>query len=180
MLQNWSIPAQAHKSPESRLPVQSRTEHGKREAPTCRMQLTSDASSRTCASPTGLSLLLAASSAFLLALARDDLAQHDHTVAVHEGDTREALTILEGIAHEWLLRLEAALRHLVGLERVRVLHLFTASLLAHLPLQLADPARRAAATHETDRRVTNLDLVRNVEHLDLRVELPGLPPCTLR
>merc|ERR1740123_2698929 len=131
-------------------------------------------SSHMRASPTGHSLFLAASSALLLALARDDLAQHDHTVAVHEGDTREALTILEGIAHEWLLRLEAALRHLVGLERVRVLHLLTARLLAHLPLQLADPARRAAAPHETDRRVANLDLVRNVEHLDLRVEFPGL------
>ena len=50
-----------------------------------------------------------------------DLAQHYHTVAVHEGHPREALAILEGVAHKGLLRLEAALSHLIGLQRVRVL-----------------------------------------------------------
>merc|ERR1712107_536429 len=46
-----------------------------------------------------------------------------------------------------------------------------ALLLAHLPLQLADAARRAPAAHEADRGVADLDLVWDVEHLDLGVEL---------
>merc|ERR1719229_270984 len=64
------------------------------------------------------SLLLAARRALLLALARDNLPQHHDTVPVHEGDARKALAILEGVTDERLLRLEAALRHLVGLQRV--------------------------------------------------------------
>merc|ERR1712129_108532 len=97
-----------------------------------------------------LSLLLASGGGLLLALARDDLAQHDDAVAVHEGDPRQALTILEGVAHQGLLWLEAALSHLVGLERVRVLHLLAPRLLAHLPLELRDAAGRSAAAHETN------------------------------
>merc|ERR1712176_1491508 len=121
------------------------------------------------------SLLLAAGGALLLALARDDLAKHHHAVAVHEGHTRQALAILEGVADQRLLRLEAALCHLVGLQGVRALHLLAARLLAHLPLERGDTASRTAAADETDRRVADLDLVRDVQHLDLRVELPGLP-----
>merc|ERR1719204_2799654 len=124
--------------------------------------------------PVGYSLLLAARSALLLALARDHLPKHHDAIAVHEGDTRQALAILECVAHERLLRLEAALRHLVRLERVRVLHLLATRLLAHLPLQLADAAGGAAAAHEADRGVAGLDLVRDVEHLDLGVELTRL------
>merc|ERR1712186_149091 len=121
------------------------------------------------------SLLLATSTATLfLALAGDDLAKHHHTIAIHEGNAREALAILEGVADQWLLRLEAALSHLVRLQRVWVLHLLAARLLAHLPLELADAARRAAATHKTDRGIADLDLVRNIEHLDLCIELPCL------
>merc|ERR1712151_775497 len=68
------------------------------------------------------SLLLAASTArIFLALARDDLPKHHHPVAIHKGDAGEALAILEGVAHQGLLRLEAALRHLVRLQRVRIL-----------------------------------------------------------
>mmetsp|Transcript_14645 Transcript_14645/g.39179 ORF Transcript_14645/g.39179 Transcript_14645/m.39179 type:complete len:521 (+) Transcript_14645:50-1612(+) len=117
------------------------------------------------------SLLLAAGAALLLALARDDLAKHHNAVAVHERHARQALAVLEGVAHERLLRLEAALSHLVGLEGVGILHLLATRLLAHLPLQLADAARRAPAAHEADRGVADLDLVGDVEHLDLRVEL---------
>merc|ERR1712176_1471130 len=117
------------------------------------------------------SLLLAAGAALLLALARDHLTKHHHAVAVHERHARQALAVLEGVAHQRLLRLEAALSHLVGLEGVGVLHLLAARLLAHLPLQLADAARSAPAAHEADRGVADLDLVRDVEHLDLRVEL---------
>ena len=49
-----------------------------------------------------------------LALAAHHLAKHHHTVAVHEGNTGEALAVLEGVADQWLLWLEAALSHLVG------------------------------------------------------------------
>jgi len=59
------------------------------------------------------SLLLAALITFLLALTRDDLTQHHHTITIHESNTGQALAILERVAHKWLLRLEAALRHLV-------------------------------------------------------------------
>merc|ERR1719253_1566312 len=117
------------------------------------------------------SLLLAAGTALLLALAGDHLAKHHHPVAVHERDAGQALAVLEGVAHQRLLWLEAALSHLVGLEGVGVLHLLAARLLAHLPLQLADAACRAPAAHEADRGVADLDLVWDVEHLDLRVEL---------
>merc|ERR1719253_2561152 len=117
------------------------------------------------------SLLLAAGTALLLALAGDHLAKHHHPVAVHERDAGQALAVLEGVAHQRLLWLEAALSHLVGLEGVGVLHLLAVRLLAHLPLQLADAACRAPAAHETDRGVADLDLVWDVEHLDLRVEL---------
>merc|ERR1712099_219392 len=79
------------------------------------------------------SLLLATSSSLLFPLARDDLPKHDDTVAIHESNSRQALAILEGIAHKWLLRLEAALSHLVGLQRMRVLHLLTTRFLAHFP-----------------------------------------------
>merc|ERR1712039_914337 len=96
------------------------------------------------------SLLLATASAILLSLARDDLAQHDHAVAVHKGDAGEALAILEGVAYQRLLRLEAALSHLVGFQGVRIVHFFAARLLAHLPLELGDAAGRAPAAHETD------------------------------
>merc|ERR1711870_43464 len=121
------------------------------------------------------SLLLATgTAALLLALAGDDLAKHHHTIAIHEGNAREALAILEGVADQWLLWLEAALSHLVRLQRVWVLHLLAARLLTHLPLELGDAARRAAATHKADRGVANLDLVGDIEDLDLRIELLGL------
>merc|ERR1712217_616407 len=126
---------------------------------------------------TSASLLLLASARGLviLALARDDLAKHHHTITVHEGDAGEAFAILEGVAHQGLLRLEAALRHLVRLERVWILHFLAPGLLAHLPLELGDAACRAAATHEADWRVADLDLVWNIEDLNLSIELLRLP-----
>merc|ERR1711948_218428 len=69
------------------------------------------------------SLLLAACTTLLLALATHDLAQHHDTIAIHKSNAREALTVLESVAHQWLLRLEGALRHLIRLQGVR-LHLF--------------------------------------------------------
>merc|ERR1712087_693444 len=120
------------------------------------------------------SLLLAAGGSFLLALAGDHLAQHDHAIAVHERDARQALAILEGVAHQRLLRCKTALRHLVGLRGVGIIHLLAAGLLAHLPLELRDAASGPSAPHETDRRIANLDLVRDVQHLNLSVELAGL------
>merc|ERR1712217_753642 len=126
---------------------------------------------------TSASLLLAASatSRVVLALARDDLAKHHHTIAIHEGDAGETLAILEGVAHQGLLGLEAALRHLVRLQRVRILHLLATCLFAHLPLELGDAARRATATHEADWRVTDLDLIWNIEDLNLSIKLLRLP-----
>merc|ERR1712056_37255 len=126
-------------------------------------------------SATRLSLFLATCGALLLALAGDDLAQHHHTIAVHESDAGQALAILEGVANQRLLGLEAALRHLIGLERVRLLHFLAAGLLAHFPLQLGDSACRAAAANKANRRVPDLDFVRNVQDLDLRIKLPCLP-----
>merc|ERR1712176_590980 len=116
-------------------------------------------------------LLLASGAALLLALARDDFAQHHYAVPVHEGHARQALAILEGVADQRLLRRKAALGHLVGLQRVRIFHLLAASLLAHFPLELRDPARRPTAPHEANGRISHLDLVGNVQNLDLDIEL---------
>merc|ERR1712014_554790 len=121
------------------------------------------------------SLLLAASSSLGLLLAARHFAQHHDTVTVHESDTRKALAILEAVAHQRLLRLEAALRHLVGLQRVRILHLLATCFLAHLPDKLGDAACRSSASHEADWRVSSLDLIRDAQHLDLGVEFFRLP-----
>merc|ERR1712072_1229013 len=39
---------------------------------------------------------------FLLALAGHNLSKHHNTVAIHEGNAREALASLECISHKWL------------------------------------------------------------------------------
>merc|ERR1712039_505235 len=119
------------------------------------------------------SLLLAATD-ILLALTRNYLSEHDDTVAIHEGNAGETLAVLEAVAHKWLLWLEAALSHLVRLERVRLLKLLATGLLAHLPLEGRDTACGTAAAHETNWGVSNLDLVWNIKDLDLRCELLGL------
>merc|ERR1719408_742307 len=106
-----------------------------------------------------------------LELRRHDLAEHHHAVAVQERDARQALAVLERVHHERLLRREGQLRHLVRLQRVRLLHLLAARLLADLPHDLGHTARRAAAPHEADRGVADLDLARDVKHLDLGVEV---------
>merc|ERR1712084_59891 len=118
-----------------------------------------------------VSLLLATCSGLSLVLTGHDLAQHHDAVAIHESDTRKALAILERVTHQWLLGLECTLSHLVGLQRVGLFHFLTASFLAHLPDELRDTACRSAATHETNRRVAHLYLIRDIEHLDLGVEL---------
>ena len=109
-----------------------------------------------------------------LALAAHHLAKHHHAVAIHEGNTGEALAILEGVADQWLLWLEAALSHLIGLQGVRVLHLLATSLLAHLPLQGGHTACCTAASHKANGGVAHLDLVGDIQHLDLSIELLGL------
>merc|ERR1712060_505020 len=88
-----------------------------------------------------ISLLLASTSGFLFTLARDDLAQHHYTISIHECHTRQSLAILEGVAHQGLLRCKAALGHFVRFQRVRIVHLLASGLLAHLPLELRDAAR---------------------------------------
>merc|ERR1719191_1133989 len=100
-----------------------------------------------------------------------DLAKHDNTVAVQERNAGETLAVLESVNDERLLRGEVHLCHLVGLERVRVLHLLSSRLLADLPVHLGDAARRAPAADEADRRVADLDLTGDVEDLDLGVEV---------
>mmetsp|Transcript_44767 Transcript_44767/g.111447 ORF Transcript_44767/g.111447 Transcript_44767/m.111447 type:complete len:494 (-) Transcript_44767:32-1513(-) len=121
----------------------------------------------------GLLLLLASllSRHVLLVLEGDDLAKHDGGVAIEEGNAGEALARLEGVDDERLLGDEDNLGHLVRLERVRVLHLLAAGLLADLEVEAGGPARGAAAADEADRRVADLDLARDVESLDLRGEL---------
>merc|ERR1719253_788243 len=105
-----------------------------------------------------------------LGLDGHDLSKHDNTVAVHERDAGQTLAVLEGVRDERLLRLEGDLGHLVGLEGVRLLHLLATGLLTHLPLEGGDTARGAAAAHETDRGVADLDLVRDVQDLDLGIK----------
>merc|ERR1712125_214696 len=121
-----------------------------------------------------LLLLATRTAGILLPLARNDLAQHNAAVAIHEGNTRETLAILEAVAHERLLWLEAALSHLVALEGVRILHLLATGLLAHLPLELGNTAGGAAAAHKANWRVADLDLVRDIKDLNLGIELLGL------
>merc|ERR1712183_343313 len=112
------------------------------------------------------SFLLAACSSILLLLARDNLAKHDNTVAVHECYSGQTLAILERVANQRLLWLESALGHLVRFQRVRIFHFLSSSLLAHLPDDFRDTASRPSASHETDRRIAALDLIRDIEHLD--------------
>ena len=75
-------------------------------------------------------------------------------VAIHEGNAREALAILEGVKLQWLLWLEAALGQLVGLEGMR----FTISLPpVLLPVFLSMEMRQAKqdnpiAIHEGNAR----------------------------
>merc|ERR1712050_47139 len=120
------------------------------------------------------SLLLASASGLLLALTGDDLAQHHHTVSIHECHARQTLAILEGIAHQGLLWCKAALGHLVRLQRVRIVHLLASGLLAHLPFELRDPARGSTTAHETNRRVADLDFIGDVEDLNLCVKFARL------
>merc|ERR1712139_384193 len=87
------------------------------------------------------SLLLAASLfTFLLCLARDHLSKHHDAIAIHECDAGEALAVLEGVAHEWLLRCKGAFGYFVGLQGVRILHFLSTGLLSHLPSELDDAA----------------------------------------
>jgi len=124
------------------------------------------------------SLLLATGFVTILLLdASDDLAQHDTAVAIHEGNTRETLAILECVTHKRLLWLERHLGHLVGFQGVRVLHLLATSLFAHLPLECGDTACGAATTHKSNGRVAHLNLVRDVKDLDLGIEFLGLTEC---
>merc|ERR1719263_2388523 len=100
-----------------------------------------------------------------------DLSEHHNAVAVEESNARETLAVLERVDHKRLLRGEVHLRHLVGLERMRILHLLATSLLADLPVHLGDAARGAPAADEADRRIADLDLTRDVEDLDLGIEV---------
>merc|ERR1719375_2552852 len=121
------------------------------------------------ASPSAVRLLLLG--ALNLVHLLHDLAKHDNAVAVEEGDAGETLAVLESVDDQRLLRGEVHLGHLVRLERVRVLHLLAARLLADLPVHLRDAARRTTAADEADRGVADLDLTRDVEDLDLRIEV---------
>merc|ERR1719359_622599 len=104
-----------------------------------------------------------------------DLPKHHHAVAVEESDAGETLAVLERVDHQRLLRGEVHLGHLVRLERVRVLHLLAARLLADLPVHLRDAARRTTAADEANRGVADLDLTRDVEDLDLGIEVVARP-----
>merc|ERR1712151_231414 len=107
----------------------------------------------------GLLLLSTTLVAFIFLFARNHFTQHDNAIAIHESDPWETFAILEGITNEWLLRLERCFCHLVGLQCMRIFHLFSTSLFAHLPFQLGNAASRATTTHEANWRVTNFDLI---------------------
>merc|ERR1719197_1923581 len=100
-----------------------------------------------------------------------DLPKHDHAVAVKESDAGETLAVLESVDHKRLLRGEVHLGHLVRLERMGILHLLAARLLADLPVHLRDAARGTTAADEANRGVADLDLTRDVEDLDLGIEV---------
>mmetsp|Transcript_29659 Transcript_29659/g.64907 ORF Transcript_29659/g.64907 Transcript_29659/m.64907 type:complete len:572 (-) Transcript_29659:33-1748(-) len=150
---------------------------GRRDLP-ARIQWGTSAAAPQKAPPGGLRLLLLLARLLWRHVRLGDdgghLAKHDGGVTVEEGDARETLAVLERVDHERLLRPEDDLGHLVGLERVRVLHLLAAGLLADLELKLDCAARRAAAANKADRRVAELDLARDVERLDLGGELSAL------
>merc|ERR1719492_112107 len=80
------------------------------------------------------SFLLSSSICFL-ALTGYHLAQHHNSIAIHERNPGKTLTILEGVAYQWLLRHETALSHFVGFQGMRFFHLFSSSLLPHLPFE---------------------------------------------
>merc|ERR1712232_304155 len=110
----------------------------------------------------------------IFSLTAHDFSQHNHTISIHKGDTREPLTVLEAVAHEWLLGLECALCHFVGFESVRLLHFLSSGFLAHFPLEGGNSASSTPAADKADRRVASLDFIGNVQDLDLRVELTSL------
>merc|ERR1711972_1183251 len=122
-------------------------------------------------------LLLLASSSLLLPLAGIDSPKHHDSIAVHERNTGHALTVLESIAHEGLLWLEGALSHLIRLQRMWIFHFLTTSLLPHLPLELRDAASCSAGADKSNWRISNLDLVRDVEDLHLGIEFLSLSEC---
>merc|ERR1719478_901586 len=99
------------------------------------------------------------------------LAKHHNTVAVHERDAGQSIAILEAVADQWLLRHELAFGHLVGFQGGWFLGFLTTGFLSNFPDKLGDTASSSATTDETDWRVTLLDLVRDVEDLDLCVEI---------
>jgi hypothetical protein len=74
----------------------------------------------------------------------------------------KTLAILEGVGDQRLLWLEAALSHLIALERMRVFHLLTTCLFSHLPLEGGDAAGRATATHEANWGVPDFDFIWNI------------------
>jgi hypothetical protein len=100
-----------------------------------------------------------------------DLSKHDSGVTIKEGNAAKTLAVLERVHHQGLGGLEHNLCHFVCLQRVRVLHLLATSFLAHLPVDLDDTASRATAAHETDGRISGLDLSWDIQRLDLGGEV---------
>merc|ERR1719230_591063 len=116
------------------------------------------------------SFFLAASGCLLFPFASHDLSKHYHAVAVQECDARKTLAVFEAVAHKRLLWLKGTLSHFVRLQRMGIFHFFPTSLLPHLPLEPRDTARRPATAHETNGRIPNFNLARDIEYLNLSVE----------
>jgi len=95
-----------------------------------------------------------------------DLAKHDNTVALHDGNTAKTFAVLEGVSNKWLSRLEDDFGHLVGLDVLRVSGLGATSFLADLPVDFGHFACRAASADERDRRVARLELSWVIKDLD--------------
>merc|ERR1712190_402075 len=74
----------------------------------------------------------------ILLFTRDHFSEHNPTVALHKCHARQTLAVLEGVAHQWLLRLEGALCHFIGFQRMRFLHFLATCFLTHFPLQLGN------------------------------------------
>jgi len=105
-----------------------------------------------------------------LAFNINDLSKHDNTVTLHDGNTSETFTVLEGVNDEWLLRLENDFSHFVGLEVVRVFSLLVSGFLSDLPFDFGHLEGRASSTNESDRGVSRLQLSRVVKDLNLSGE----------
>jgi len=100
----------------------------------------------------------------------DNLTQHNHGVALHDGNAAETGALLEALNNEGLDGLELALGHVSVLDEGGVLDLLLAGGLAHLEDDLGELAGRAASANEGNGGVADLELTGVVKNNDLHGE----------